>query len=152
MRATACPSRTRRILYSMHEQGHLPDRKYVKSARVVGDVMGKYHPHGNSAIYALVRMAQEFSMRLPLMGEEHNSARSTAMRRRPCDTPSAGWRGRRCRCSMTSIRHTANFVSNYDGNEKEPKVLPARFPNLLVNGAGGIAVGMAHQHPAAQSG
>ena len=138
----------RRILYSMHEQGHLPDRKYVKSARVVGDVMGKYHPHGNSAIYdALVRMAQNFSMRLPLIDGQGNFGSvdgdaAAAMRYTEC---------RLARPAMSLLddidKDTVNFESNYDGNEKEPKVLPARFPNLLVNGAGGIAVGMATNIP-----
>ncbi|MGB8548797.1 MAG: DNA gyrase subunit A [Xanthobacteraceae bacterium] len=138
----------RRILYSMHEQGHLPDRKYVKSARVVGDVMGKYHPHGDSAIYdALVRMAQNFSMRLPLIDGQGNFGSvdgdaAAAMRYTEC---------RLARPAMSLLddidKDTVNFESNYDGNEKEPKVLPARFPNLLVNGAGGIAVGMATNIP-----
>ncbi|HEY7973235.1 MAG TPA: DNA gyrase subunit A [Xanthobacteraceae bacterium] len=138
----------RRILYSMHEQGHLPDRKYVKSARVVGDVMGKYHPHGDSAIYdALVRMAQNFSMRLPLIDGQGNFGSvdgdaAAAMRYTEC---------RLARPAMSLLddidKDTVNFESNYDGNEKEPKVLPALFPNLLVNGAGGIAVGMATNIP-----
>ena len=138
----------RRILYSMHEQGHLPDRKYVKSARVVGDVMGKYHPHGDSAIYdALVRMAQDFSMRLPLVDGQGNFGSvdgdaAAAMRYTEC---------RLARPAMSLLddidKDTVDFESNYDGNEREPKVLPARFPNLLVNGAGGIAVGMATNIP-----
>jgi DNA gyrase subunit A len=138
----------RRILYSMHEQGHLPDRKYVKSARVVGDVMGKYHPHGDSAIYdALVRMAQDFSMRLPLIDGQGNFGSvdgdaAAAMRYTEC---------RLARPAMSLLddidKDTVNFESNYDGNEREPRVLPARFPNLLVNGAGGIAVGMATNIP-----
>jgi DNA gyrase subunit A len=138
----------RRILYSMHEQGHLPDRKYVKSARVVGDVMGKYHPHGDSAIYdALVRMAQDFSMRLPLIDGQGNFGSvdgdaAAAMRYTEC---------RLARPAMSLLddidKDTVDFESNYDGNEREPRVLPARFPNLLVNGAGGIAVGMATNIP-----
>ena len=138
----------RRILYSMHEQGHLPDRKYVKSARVVGDVMGKYHPHGDSAIYdALVRMAQDFSMRLPLIDGQGNFGSVDG-------DPPAAMRYTECRlerAAMTLLedidKDTVDFEPNYDGNEKEPKVLPARFPNLLVNGAGGIAVGMATNIP-----
>jgi DNA gyrase subunit A len=138
----------RRILYSMHEQGHLPDRKYVKSARVVGDVMGKYHPHGDSAIYdALVRMAQEFSMRLPLIDGQGNFGSVDG-------DPAAAMRYTECRlerAAMTLLedidKDTVDFEPNYDGSEKEPKVLPARFPNLLVNGAGGIAVGMATNIP-----
>ena len=138
----------RRILYSMHEQGHLPDRKYVKSARVVGDVMGKYHPHGDSAIYdALVRMAQDFSMRLPLIDGQGNFGSVDG-------DPAAAMRYTECRlerAAMTLLedidKDTVDFEPNYDGSEKEPKVLPARFPNLLVNGAGGIAVGMATNIP-----
>jgi DNA gyrase subunit A len=138
----------RRILYSMHEQGHLPDRKYVKSARVVGDVMGKYHPHGDSAIYdALVRMAQDFSMRLPLIDGQGNFGSVDG------DAPAA-MRYTECRLARPAMallddidKDTVDFQPNYDGNEHEPVVLPARFPNLLVNGAGGIAVGMATNIP-----
>ncbi len=138
----------RRILYSMHEQGHYPDRKYVKSARVVGDVMGKYHPHGDSAIYdALVRMAQDFSMRLPLIDGQGNFGSVDG------DAPAA-MRYTECRLARPAMsllddidKDTVNFEPNYDGNEHEPAVLPARFPNLLVNGAGGIAVGMATNIP-----
>ncbi|MBI5112566.1 MAG: DNA gyrase subunit A [Rhodovulum sp.] len=138
----------RRILYSMHEQGHLPDRKYVKSARVVGDVMGKYHPHGDSAIYdALVRMAQDFSMRLPLIDGQGNFGSVDG-------DPPAAMRYTECRLARPALallddidKDTVDFRPNYDGNEKEPSVLPARFPNLLVNGAGGIAVGMATNIP-----
>ena len=138
----------RRILYSMHEQGHTPDKKYVKSARVVGDVMGKYHPHGDSAIYdALVRMAQDFSMRLPLIDGQGNFGSVDG-------DPAAAMRYTECRLDEAAMAllddielDTVNFQPNYDGNEKEPAVLPARFPNLLVNGAGGIAVGMATNIP-----
>jgi DNA gyrase subunit A len=138
----------RRILYSMHENGHLPDRKYVKSARVVGDVMGKYHPHGDSAIYdALVRMAQDFSMRLPLIDGQGNFGSVDG-------DPAAAMRYTECRLARPALalledidKDTVDFQPNYDGNEKEPVVLPARFPNLLVNGAGGIAVGMATNIP-----
>lgn len=138
----------RRILFSMHEQGHTPDKKYVKSARVVGDVMGKYHPHGDSAIYdALVRMAQDFSMRLMLIDGQGNFGSVDG------DAPAA-MRYTECRLAkpamalLTDIdEDTVNFQPNYDGNEHEPVVLPARFPNLLVNGAGGIAVGMATNIP-----
>ena len=138
----------RRILYSMHEQGHLPDRKYVKSARVVGDVMGKYHPHGDSAIYdALVRMAQNFSMRLPLIDGQGNFGSVDG-------DPPAAMRYTECRLAQPAMallddidKDTVDFQPNYDGNEKEPAVLPARFPNLLANGAGGIAVGMATNIP-----
>jgi DNA gyrase subunit A len=138
----------RRILYSMYEQGHTPDKKYVKSARVVGDVMGKYHPHGDSAIYdALVRMAQGFSMRLPLIDGQGNFGSVDG-------DPAAAMRYTECRLDTSAMalledidKDTVDFQSNYDGNEKEPVVLPARFPNLLVNGAGGIAVGMATNIP-----
>src|SRR5689334_4618252 len=138
----------RRILYSMHENGHLPDRKYVKSARVVGDVMGKYHPHGDSAIYdALVRMAQDFSMRLPLIDGQGKFGSVDG-------DPPAAMRYTECRLAQPAMplledidKDTVDFQANYDGNEKEPLVLPARFPNLLANGAGGIAVGMATNIP-----
>ncbi len=138
----------RRILYSMHEQGHTPDKKYVKSARVVGDVMGKYHPHGDSAIYdALVRMAQDFSMRLMLIDGQGNFGSVDG-------DPAAAMRYTECRLGKPAMslladidEDTVDFQSNYDGNEHEPVVLPARFPNLLVNGAGGIAVGMATNIP-----
>jgi DNA gyrase subunit A len=138
----------RRILYSMHENGHTPDRKYVKSARVVGDVMGKYHPHGDQAIYdALVRMAQDFSMRLPLIDGQGNFGSVDG-------DPPAAMRYTECRLARPAMellddidKETVDFQPNYDGNEKEPALLPARFPNLLVNGAGGIAVGMATNIP-----
>jgi DNA gyrase subunit A len=138
----------RRILFSMHENGYLPDRKYVKSARVVGDVMGKYHPHGDSAIYdALVRMAQDFSMRLPLIDGQGNFGSVDG-------DPPAAMRYTECRLARPTLtlledldKDTVDFAPNYDGNEREPTVLPARFPNLLVNGAGGIAVGMATNIP-----
>ncbi len=138
----------RRILYSMHEQGHTPDKKYVKSARVVGDVMGKYHPHGDSAIYdALVRMAQDFSMRLQLIDGQGNFGSVDG-------DPAAAMRYTECRLAKPAMallddidKNTVDFQANYDGNEHEPAVLPARYPNLLVNGAGGIAVGMATNIP-----
>ena len=138
----------RRILYSMHEDGHTPDRKYVKSARIVGDVMGKYHPHGDSAIYdALVRMAQDFSMRLPLIDGQGNFGSVDG------DPPAAMryTESRLARPAMALLedidKDTVDYQPNYDGSEREPVVLPARFPNLLVNGAGGIAVGMATNIP-----
>jgi len=138
----------RRILYSMHENGHTPDRKYVKSARVVGDVMGKYHPHGDQAIYdALVRMAQDFSMRLPLIDGQGNFGSVDG-------DPPAAMRYTECRLARPAMelledidKDTVDFQPNYDGENKEPVVLPARFPNLLANGAGGIAVGMATNIP-----
>jgi DNA gyrase subunit A len=138
----------RRILYSMHENGLTPDRKYVKSARIVGDVMGKYHPHGDAAIYdALVRMAQDFSMRLPLIDGQGNFGSVDG-------DPPAAMRYTESRLAEPAMalledidRDTVDFQPNYDGNEKEPVILPARYPNLLVNGAGGIAVGMATNIP-----
>src|ERR671939_666821 len=133
----------RRILYSMSEQGHRPDRAYVKSARVVGDVMGKYHPHGDVAIYdALVRLAQDFSLNVPLI-DGHGNFGS------PDDGPAAEryTESRMSREAMLLVGElgegTVDFKPNYDGSELEPKVLPAAFPNLLVNGTSGIAVGMA---------
>jgi DNA gyrase subunit A len=138
----------RRILYSMHENGYTPERKYVKAARVVGDVMGKYHPHGDQAIYdALVRMAQDFSMRLPLIDGQGNFGSIDG-------DPPAAMRYTECRLARPAMellddidKGTVDFQANYDGTENEPMVLPARFPNLLVNGAGGIAVGMATNIP-----
>ncbi|MGH6767900.1 MAG: DNA gyrase subunit A [Xanthobacteraceae bacterium] len=138
----------RRILYSMHENGHTPDKKYVKAARVVGDVMGKYHPHGDQAIYdALVRMAQDFSMRLGLIDGQGNFGSVNG-------DPPAAMRYTECRLAKPAMalledidKDTVDFQANYDGNENEPVVLPARFPNLLVNGGGGIAVGMATNIP-----
>ncbi len=138
----------RRILYSMHENGYEWNKPYRKSARVVGDVMGKYHPHGDSAIYdALVRMAQDFSMRLPLINGQGNFGsvdgdRAAAMRYTECRLEKVA------QTQLSDIdKDTVNFNENYDGSETEPEVLPARYPNLLVNGAGGIAVGMATNIP-----
>nr|MDT0656767.1 DNA topoisomerase IV subunit A [Micromonospora sp. DSM 115978] len=133
----------RRILYSMSEQGYRPDRGYVKSARVVGDVMGKYHPHGDTAIYdAMVRLAQDFSLNVPLI-DGHGNFGS------PDDGPAAS-RYTEARMSPAAMllvgelgEDTVDFKPNYDGSLTEPKVLPAAFPNLLVNGTSGIAVGMA---------
>jgi len=138
----------RRILFSMHENGHTPDKAYVKSARIVGDVMGKYHPHGDAAIYdALVRMAQPFSMRLPLIDGQGNFGSVD-------NDPPAAMRYTESRLAKPALalledidEGTVDFQPNYDGKEHEPTVLPARFPNLLVNGAGGIAVGMATNIP-----
>ena len=134
----------RRILYSMHENGFVREKPYKKSARVVGDVIGKYHPHGDSAVYdALVRLAQDFSMRLPLLDGQGNFGsvdgdRPAAMRYTEVrmDKPAA-------QLLADIEKDTVNFQDNYDASESEPVVLPARYPNLLVNGAGGIAVGMA---------
>jgi len=134
----------RRILYSMHENGFVREKPYKKSARVVGDVIGKYHPHGDTAVYdALVRLAQDFSMRLPLLQGQGNFGsvdgdRPAAMRYTEVrmDRPAA-------QLLADIEKDTVNFQENYDASESEPTVLPARYPNLLVNGAGGIAVGMA---------
>ncbi|MEO9632582.1 MAG: DNA gyrase subunit A, partial [Sulfitobacter sp.] len=138
----------RRILYAMHETGNTHEKAYRKSARPVGDVMGQYHPHGDSAIYdALVRMAQDFSMSLPLLdgqgnfgsmdGDNPAAMRYTEVR---MDKPAA--------YLLADIdKETVDFQDNYDGKQQEPTVLPARFPNMLVNGAGGIAVGMATNIP-----
>ena len=138
----------RRILYSMNENGHTPDKAHVKSARIVGDVMGKYHPHGDAAIYdALVRMAQPFSMSLPLIDGQGNFGSVD-------NDPPAQMRYTEARLAKPTMalledidEGTVDFQPNYDGKEEEPSVLPARFPNLLVNGAGGIAVGMATNIP-----
>jgi len=138
----------RRIMFSMHENGHTPDKPYVKSARIVGDVMGKYHPHGDAAIYdALVRMAQPFSMRLPLIDGQGNFGSVD-------NDPPAAMRYTESRLAKPALalledldEGTVDFKPNYDDKEQEPTVLPARFPNLLVNGAGGIAVGMATNIP-----
>jgi DNA gyrase subunit A len=138
----------RRILYSMHENGHTPDKKYVKCAHVVGDVMGRYHPHGDQAIYdALVRMVQDFSMRLPLIDGQGNFGSVDG------DNPAA-YRYTECRLARPAMellhdldKDTVDFQPNYDNSEREPVVLPAGYPNLLVNGAGGIAVGMATNIP-----
>ncbi len=138
----------RRILFSMNEQGHTPDRSYVKSARVVGDVMGKYHPHGDLAIYdTLVRMAQPFSMGLLLIDGQGNFGSVD-------NDPPAAMRYTECRLTKAAMsiladldKDTVEFKDNYDGSESEPVVLPSRIPNLLVNGAGGIAVGMATNIP-----
>ena len=134
----------RRILYSMNENGYDWNKPYRKSARIVGDVMGKYHPHGDQSIYdALVRMAQEFSLRLPLIDGQGNFGSVDG-------DPPAAMRYTESRLSkaahalMEDIdKDTVEFKENYDNSEREPAVLPARFPNLLVNGSGGIAVGMA---------
>lgn len=138
----------RRILFSMNETGCDFNKPYRKSARIVGEVMGKYHPHGDSAIYqSLVRMAQNFSMRVPLIDGQGNFGSMDG------DAPAAM---RYTESRMAKIAHTlledidkdtVEFQENYDGSEQEPKILPARFPNLLVNGAGGIAVGMATNIP-----
>ena len=138
----------RRILWGSHENGFTHNKPYRKSARIVGDVMGKYHPHGDSAIYdALARMTQDWSMRLPLIDGQGNFGSMDP------DAPAAmRYTEARLAKSADALladidKDTVDFVPNYDGSESEPAVLPARFPNLLVNGAGGIAVGMATNIP-----
>ncbi|WP_428409149.1 DNA gyrase subunit A [Hyphococcus sp.] len=138
----------RRILWSMHENGYVWNKSYRKSARVVGDVIGKYHPHGDQSIYdALVRMAQDFAMRLPLVDGQGNFGSIDG-------DPPAAMRYTECRMEKVANallddieKDTVRFQDNYDGTEREPSVLPAKFPNLLVNGSGGIAVGMATNIP-----
>ncbi|WAC26364.1 DNA gyrase subunit A [Ancylobacter sp. SL191] len=138
----------RRILFSMRENNYTPERPYNKSARVTGDTMGKYHPHGNLAIYdALVRLAQDFSLRLPLIDGQGNFGSVDG-------DPPAAERYTEVRLAKSAMsllddldKDTVDFQANYDGREQEPTVLPARLPNLLVNGAGGIAVGMATNIP-----
>ena len=138
----------RRVLYAMNEAGLQPNRPYAKCARIVGEVMGKYHPHGDSAIYdTLVRLAQDFSMRNPLVDGQGNFGSVD-------DDPAAAMRYTEARLAPLAREmlrdldsDTVDFVPNYDGQDREPVVLPARFPNLLVNGAAGIAVGMATNIP-----
>ena len=138
----------RRILYAMYKGGFDWSKQFRKSARVVGDVIGKYHPHGDQAVYdALVRMVQDFSMSLPLIDGQGNFGSIDG-------DPAAAMRYTETRLSKISQhiiddieKDTVNFKSNYDETEKEPEVLPSQFPNLLVNGAGGIAVGMATSIP-----
>lgn len=138
----------RRILYGLNEQGMTPDKPYKKSARIVGDVMGKYHPHGDLSIYeAMVRMAQDFSYRYPLVDGQGNFGSMDG-------DGAAAMRYTEARMTKLALellrdinKDTIDFIDNYDGNEREPSVLPSRFPNLLVNGASGIAVGMATNIP-----
>src|SRR5512147_3203732 len=139
----------RRVLYGMWESGNRSDRPYKKSARIVGDVMGKYHPHGDAAIYdTVVRMAQDFAMRYPLVDGQGNFGSLDG------DNPAAM---RYTEVRLTKLaeemiredidKETVDWVPNYDGTEREPAVLPAKVPNLLINGSGGIAVGMATNIP-----
>jgi DNA gyrase subunit A len=137
-----------RVLYAMYDGGYRPDRGYFKCSRVVGDVMGQYHPHGDAAIYdALVRLAQPWSMRMPLIDGQGNFGS-------PGNDPPAAMRYTECRLAPLAMemlrdidKDTVDFRDNYDGRSKEPIVLPSRFPNLLVNGSSGIAVGMATNIP-----
>src|SRR5690554_1968727 len=134
----------RRILYSMHELGMTSDKPYRKSARIVGDVLGKYHPHGDTAVYdAMVRLAQEFSTRYPLIDGHGNFGSIDG-------DSAAAMRYTEARMSKITAemladigKNTVDFMPNFDESLKEPVVLPSRFPNLLVNGSSGIAVGMA---------
>ena len=138
----------RRVLYAMYDGGYRPEKGFYKCARVVGDVMGTYHPHGDSSIYdALVRLAQPWSMRMPLVDSNGNFGS-------PGNDPAAAMRYTECKLtplSMEMVRdideETVDFTDNYDGRNQEPTVLPARFPNLLINGSAGIAVGMATNIP-----
>tara|TARA_Y100000588_G_scaffold345198_4_gene392207 strand:- start:15979 stop:18495 length:2517 start_codon:yes stop_codon:yes gene_type:complete len=138
----------RRILYAMYEMGLNPDRPYKKSAAVVGDVLGKFHPHGDSAVYdALVRMVQDFSMRMPLVDGQGNFGSIDG-------DPAAAYRYTEARLGSIAVellddieKETVNFQPNFDGQRQEPIVLPARYPNLLVNGSSGIAVGMSTNIP-----
>ncbi|MDX6352970.1 MAG: gyrase subunit [Streptomyces sp.] len=138
----------RRVLYAMYDGGYRPEKGFYKCARVVGDVMGTYHPHGDSSIYdALVRLAQPWSMRMPLVDSNGNFGS-------PGNDPAAAMRYTECKMmplSMEMVRdideETVDFKDNYDGRNQEPTVLPARFPNLLINGSAGIAVGMATNIP-----
>src|SRR5712691_4047108 len=138
----------RRVLYGMHEAGMQPNRPHKKCARIVGDVMGSYHPHGDTAIYdTLVRLAQSFSMRYPLVDGQGNFGNIDGY-------PAAAMRYTECRLSRIATEmlrdidaDTIDFGPNYDESRREPKVLPSRFPNLLVNGSSGIAVGMATNMP-----
>ncbi len=138
----------RRVLYSMDDSGFRPDRSYVKCARVVGEVMGNYHPHGDWAIYdALVRLAQPWAMRYPLIDGQGNFGS-------PGNDPAAAMRYTECRLTPLAMsmladidEDTVDFVDNYDGRTQEPDVLPCRIPNLLINGSAGIAVGMATNIP-----
>jgi DNA gyrase subunit A len=138
----------RRVLFGMYESGYTPDKAYRKSARVVGDVMGKYHPHGDASIYdATVRMAQAFSMRVPLVDGQGNFGSVDG-------DPPAAMRYTEVRLARAAMflladidRDTVDFVPNYDESEQEPRVLPATYPNLMINGAEGIAVGMATRIP-----
>ena len=138
----------RRVLYAMYDAGYRPDKGYYKSSRIVGDVMGNYHPHGDTAIYdTVVRLAQPWSLRYPLVDGNGNFGS-------PGNDPAAAMRYTEARLSPIAMEmmrdideDTVNFVPNYDGRSQEPTVLPSRFPNLLVNGSAGIAVGMATNIP-----
>ena len=138
----------RRVLFAMYDQGFRPDRSYVKCARVVGEVMGNYHPHGDTSIYdALVRLAQPWSMRYPLVDGQGNFGS-------PGNDPAAAMRYTEARLTPLAMEMLANideetvdFQPNYDGKNQEPLVLPGRIPNLLINGSAGIAVGMATNMP-----
>lgn len=140
----------RRILYTMHEAGLTPDKKYLKCAATVGDVLGKYHPHGDASVYdALVRLAQDFSLRYPLVDGHGNFGNIDGDK-------AAAYRYTEAKMAkiatemLTDInKETVDFIPNYDDRLKEPVVLPSRFPNLLVNGSTGIAVGMATNIPSA---
>src|SRR6201988_5117722 len=138
----------RRVLYAMFDSGFRPDRSHAKSARSVADTMGNYHPHGDASIYdTLVRMAQPWSLRYPLVDGQGNFGS-------PGNDPAAAMRYTECRMTPLAMemvrdidKDTVDFSPNYDGKTQEPNILPSRFPNLLVNGSAGIAVGMATNIP-----
>ena len=138
----------RRVLYAMYDGGYRPDKQFSKCSRVVGDVMGQYHPHGDTAIYdTLVRLVQDWNLRYPLVSGQGNFGS-------PGNDPAAAPRYTECKMAplaMEMVRdideETVDFQDNYDGRTQEPTILPARFPNLLVNGSIGIAVGMATNIP-----
>ena len=138
----------RRVLFAMYESNNVWNRPYVKCVRIVGEVLGKYHPHGDAATYeALVRMAQDFSMRYPLIDGQGNFGSVDG-------DPAAAYRYTECRLDRIASelladidKETVDFQANYDGQDQEPTVLPSRVPNLLLNGSGGIAVGMATNIP-----
>lgn len=138
----------RRILYGMEELGVTPDKQFKKSARIVGDVMGKYHPHGDSAIYdSMVRMAQDFSYRYPLVNGHGNFGSIDGDGAAAMRYTEAKMEKITAEILRDLKKDTVDFIDNYDGSEQEPKVLPSRIPNLLINGSTGIAVGMATNIP-----
>src|SRR6201981_4086089 len=131
----------RRVLWAMHELGNTYNKAYKKSARSVGDVIGKYHPHGDMPVYdTIVRLAQDFSMRYPLIDGQGNFGSVDG-------DPAAAYRYTEARLSRVAVDLLVDFETNFDDSNEEPVVLPARVPNLLVNGSGGIAVGMATNIP-----
>src|ERR687890_2210690 len=138
----------RRVLWAMHELGNQHNKPYKKSARIVGDVIGKYHPHGDSAVYdTIVRLAQDFSMRYPLVDGQGNFGSVDGDSAAAMRYTEARLTGIAAEMLDDIDKETVDFADNYDGTQKEPTVLPARLPNLLINGSSGIAVGMATNIP-----